>query len=103
MQRNLKFLVTAVLGSNYIKKMTKITSLVEYSNNSSLMKIPKTGLSNFQLPPFWPSICQLDNLYRCHYEPFSVHVPLYTSQKTLRTKNLHLNWSVYQAEVVAQH
>lgn len=65
MQRNLKSLVTAVLGSNYIKKMTKITS-----NNSRLMKIPKTGLSNFQ---------------------FSVHVPLYTSQKTLKTKNLHLN------------
>lgn len=70
MQRNLKSLVTAVLGSNYINKMTKITSLVEYSNNSRLMKIPKTGLSNFQ---------------------FSVHVPLYTSQKTLKTKNLHLN------------
>lgn len=65
MQRNLKSLVTAVLGSNYIKKMTKITS-----NNSRLMKIPKTGLNNFQ---------------------FSVHVPLYTSQKTLKTKNLHLN------------
>lgn len=82
MQHNLKSLVTAILGSNYIRKMTKITSLVEYSNNSRLMNIPKTGLSNFQ---------------------FSVHVPLYTSQKTLRTKNLHLSWSVYQAEVVAQH